>query len=174
MVGVSEGGIGFSTSALLAQRGCKVVLLGRSLGRLRAAQKSLEASVPGVKSSLYAIDLTNFSSVSETAEQVSSKQFVFLLLLLTLCGKLLADLQTIEILVLNAGTMTEGALTVDGWNGISQVCFDSPSFFALIFLSGESSVAVQARAASSSFSHSRAGAACPCCCGGKRCSVDGP
>ncbi len=115
VVGVSHGGIGLPTAKLLAERGCKVILAGRSIDRLRAAEAEIRESVPSLQSLVFEVDLANFSSVSAFADE------------------LMEQINVIEYLVLNAGIMFEGHLTNDGLNAISQVKFIEYQYLFPIF-----------------------------------------
>jgi short-subunit dehydrogenase len=53
---------------VLAQRGCKVVMAGRSMERLKAAEIELKQQVPNVQSLVFTVDLADFDSVSRFVE----------------------------------------------------------------------------------------------------------
>lgn len=79
-------GIGYYTAEGLAVLGAHVVIAGRSSDRARAAQRAIQARVPGVETTYQPLDLADLSSVRAAAGE-------------------LATLPSVDILVANAGAI---------------------------------------------------------------------
>jgi NAD(P)-dependent dehydrogenase (short-subunit alcohol dehydrogenase family) len=96
VTGPSVGGIGHETALELARHGARVVLAGRSPGKLVDAEVSIRRSAPGAELVPVTLDLSDLASVRRAAEEI-------------------AALGPIHRLVNNAGIMaTPYGRTVDG------------------------------------------------------------
>lgn len=97
VTGPSMGGIGFHTALELARRGDRVVLAGRSRGRLEEAAAAIRREVPGAALEPLVVDLASLESVRHAAEHAGT-------------------LGPLHLLVNNAGVMgTPLRRTADGF-----------------------------------------------------------
>jgi len=96
VTGPSRGGIGYDTALELARAGARVVLAGRSTGKLDAAAAGIRAEVAGARLERVILDLSSFASVRSAAAEITA-------------------LGPIDRLINNAGIMaTPYGRTVDG------------------------------------------------------------
>ncbi|WP_139984497.1 oxidoreductase [Nocardioides litoris] len=96
VTGPSVGGLGHHTALELARRGARVVLAGRTAGKLDETARSIAAEVPGAGLDTLVVDLSDLSSVRHAAAAA-------------------ARFGAIDVLVNNAGVMgTARARTADG------------------------------------------------------------
>ena len=94
----ANSGLGLATSRELARAGATVVMACRDAGRGEEALAAVRSTVPGGSLELAPLDLASLASISELAEA------------------LLAEHQTIDLLINNAGVMaTPRRLTEDGF-----------------------------------------------------------
>ncbi len=103
VVGVSHGGIGLPTALMLAQRGCTLVIAGRSKERLDLVGVAIRKAVPKVRLLSFVVDLVNMTSVSKFVDDLNKQ------------------IDVIDVLVLNAGIMSGGSISMDGFNDVAQV-----------------------------------------------------
>ncbi len=71
VTGVTVGGIGYHVALELARAGARVVLAGRTPGRLAATEESILGEVPTASLERLVVDLASLASVREAASQVS-------------------------------------------------------------------------------------------------------
>ncbi|MFJ5280936.1 oxidoreductase [Streptomyces parvulus] len=92
-----NSGIGLETAHALARHGTRVILAGRSEGRLDQAAEAVRAAAPGARTDTLVLDLADLSSVREAATRI-------------------AETETVDLLVNNAGVMNlpERRTTRDG------------------------------------------------------------
>jgi NAD(P)-dependent dehydrogenase (short-subunit alcohol dehydrogenase family) len=91
-------GIGFEAARVLAERGARVILACRDLGRATDAAARIEVSAPDVEVGVVRLDLASLDSVREAAGEISSS-----------CGR-------IDLLINNAGVMMPPyGVTADGF-----------------------------------------------------------
>ena len=96
VTGPTAGGLGYFTALELLRRGARVVLAGRSAGKLDEAREGLLREVPGGEVERLVLDLTSLAAVRAAATQA-------------------AELGAIDLLVNNAGVMaTAYSRTGDG------------------------------------------------------------
>lgn len=72
VTGPSIGGIGFHTALELARRGDRVVLAGRSRGKLEEAAAALRGEVSAARLELLEVDLASLESVRHAAEHAGT------------------------------------------------------------------------------------------------------
>lgn len=70
----ANSGLGLETTRALATKGAHVVMACRNLEKGRAAQASLEQSIPGASLSLMHLDLASLASVRTFAERLQAQQ----------------------------------------------------------------------------------------------------
>jgi NAD(P)-dependent dehydrogenase (short-subunit alcohol dehydrogenase family) len=92
-----NSGVGLETARVLARHGARVILAGRSQDRLDEAATALRAQLPGADVDTAVLDLGSLASVRQAGDR-------------------LAQVETIDLLVNNAGVMNlpERRTTADG------------------------------------------------------------
>ncbi len=68
VTGANAGGIGQHTALILSKYQCKVVMAGRSQGRLEAAAQEIRQTVPQADLVCMVCDLSSFASVRKFAQ----------------------------------------------------------------------------------------------------------
>ncbi|MCK9795250.1 oxidoreductase [Isoptericola sp. 4D.3] len=94
----ANSGVGLETARVLAGRGTRVLLAGRSGGRLAEAADAIRVTAPSAVLETVVVDLSNLESVREAAARV-------------------AQHETLDLLINNAGVMNlpERTTTADGF-----------------------------------------------------------
>src|SRR5215471_15957673 len=69
----ANSGLGLETTRALATKGAHVVMACRNLEKGRAAQASLEQSIPGAQLSLMYLDLSDLAGVRDFAERFQAQ-----------------------------------------------------------------------------------------------------
>lgn len=94
----ANSGIGLETARVLASRGARVILAGRSQRKLYEAATTIRNEVPDARLDTLVLDLGDLASIRSAAEQVAAQE-------------------TIDLLVNNAGVMNlpERRTTKDGF-----------------------------------------------------------
>jgi NAD(P)-dependent dehydrogenase (short-subunit alcohol dehydrogenase family) len=111
----ANGGLGLATARALAAAGADVVMAVRNQEKAAEAEERIRAAVPSASLKVVALDLGSLASVREAA------------------GKVLADHETIDLLVNNAGVMgIPERKTADGFE--MQFGVDHLGHFALTAL----------------------------------------
>jgi NAD(P)-dependent dehydrogenase (short-subunit alcohol dehydrogenase family) len=91
-------GVGFATARLLAERGARVVLACRDVGKAKAAAARIVDAAPSAHLAVAQLDLTSLASIRETSQELLSRY------------------ERIDLLINNAGIMEPPyARTVDGY-----------------------------------------------------------
>jgi NAD(P)-dependent dehydrogenase (short-subunit alcohol dehydrogenase family) len=93
------GGLGFETALALARAGAEVTLLGRNSDKGLEAARNIRAAVPNAAVKFELVDLASLASIK------------------SVCAKLVAERQSLDLLINNAGVMAppKRRLTVDGF-----------------------------------------------------------
>jgi NAD(P)-dependent dehydrogenase (short-subunit alcohol dehydrogenase family) len=94
----ANSGIGLETARVLARRGARVILAGRSQDRLDEAVRTLRGEMPDAELDTLVVDLGDLASIREAAGRI-------------------ARTETVDLLINNAGVMNlpERRTTVDGF-----------------------------------------------------------
>src|SRR4051794_22025080 len=69
----ANSGIGFETARMLAERGARVVLACRNLGRATAARDAIRATAPGAELETVRLDLSSAESVRAAATTIGGE-----------------------------------------------------------------------------------------------------
>jgi NAD(P)-dependent dehydrogenase (short-subunit alcohol dehydrogenase family) len=94
----ANGGLGFETTRALAAKGATVVMAARNLDKAKEAERSILEDSPDAKLDVRSFDLASLASIQEFSDGV------------------LADYDTIDLLVNNAGVMGTAQMeTADGF-----------------------------------------------------------
>ena len=117
----ANGGVGLETAHVLAGRGARVLLAGRSESRLAEAADAIRAAAPAAALESVVVDLSNLDFVREAAARV-------------------AQHETIDLLINNAGVMnlpartttTDGFETTFGTNHLGHFALDAQLWPAVL------------------------------------------
>jgi NAD(P)-dependent dehydrogenase (short-subunit alcohol dehydrogenase family) len=117
----ANSGIGLETARVLADRGARVLLAGRSGGKLAEAADVIRATAPSAALESVVVDLSNLDSVREAAARVALHE-------------------TVDLLINNAGVMNlpartttaDGFETTFGTNHLGHFAFDAQVWPAVL------------------------------------------
>ena len=132
----ANSGIGLVTARELAKRGARVILLGRSQGKLEAAAALVRAAAPGARTATQQLDLSDLASIKGAAVKI-------------------AETETVDLLINNAGVMNiperrtsrDGLEMTFGTNHLGHFAFDAQIWPAVVRSNAARVVTVSAIAA---------------------------